>query len=868
MCGLLLAPLVVRTLKKDWKRIIVAIFIVAFSTSFPVAIITATNSALPTLYRDLTFSGIEDIRIGFSPNPFDSPSITNITNLMNKEIPQTILAKFTYYPRLILQFRTIHHEVEVTSRVYTINSSEDPLYSNLILDDGSLFKSFNENKCIVSRDLARKYNLKVNDTLSIEIIDFGYERVNLTILGIAHLKGVTSVYPISAYYSEFILVSQLAISKIKPSLRNKVEYIGVYLKNDYKVNYRIYKETLNEIHSWLINAIRKANLYMTAYSELKSDAIKRYFGYIESYKTYFLFITSFALIGVVVSIITTLLIKYYKALYQIGLLKAVGFKNKEITKLFLAEAIIIGFIGSSLGILFGIAINPIMRLFLVESNLSKVMFQSLFYDPLRSTNYTILIVPTDLIIIMLMSLLLVVITSIYPAIKASKVDPSIILRPRSMLDMYRKASIPRELKNSMLLSVYKVVKLWNFILKGSEDILYSFIKRRKHIYDAIVIFLAISVIVLSFTNFMIQSSKINTYVELYTKYGADIYAEGFIPKNISEKLTKIEGIVAVSVLEKVDLVDVYVDNISYIPEGDQSIPLSLRIINSSEVLNTLRLEYIANGSNIITSLKKLDGNNKIILSKSVMDKIGKSIGDIVSLRLTSPLEGNGSAVTYYEDNFTIVGYFNKVLPGVADEKTMVISKGNVPENLTIGCGALIKVSDLTNVENISKKISVILHDIDITIPVEIIKDQTELLGAYYAMSLLVNSVTVTLVTISLATILLSETIEQRYVFGVLYTLGFKKKTLYTMIIAQAISIGLISIIIGIILNDLFIAIIIALNQAFNVIVTLQLFLSLITNYRNLLFFGIILFLSAVSAVPSILEIAHTNFEAIVREINA
>ena len=858
-----LVQITFKTFKKDWKRVVVAILVVAFSVSFLASIVVATDSALPTIYKDLTFSGVEDIRLKFN-NPFESPTIKNLTQLFENANHDNVLSKFDYYPRLALQFRTTYKGNDIESLLYTISSTEDPLYTNLILDEGSMFHSLSDNECIVSRALAQKYNLRINDVLNISILGISEKNVILIISGIAHLRGAESVYPLSSYYREFILTGHLTVCKISPKLRNKVGYLGIYLKENYLSDYQTYNKTLDTVVNWLTKTISQAH-YSVSVERVKIYALRLYFPRIETYKTRFLFITSFVLIGSVVAIITTQLIRYHKALYQIGLLKAIGFKNREIVKLFLYEAFFIGIFGSSLGAGLGFLFNPLIRNFLVETNLSEIMFQDLLYDPLKSANYTIAVVPSDLLLVIVMSFTLIVITSLFPAIRASKVDPAIILRPRSLLDITRRNHLSIKVRKTFL-SIFKVVKLWKIILKGHEDLIYALMKRRRDIYATITIFLTSSVIILLFTSSMIHITLQGTYATVYNQYGSDIYASGFVNKSATSELTKLDGVTSVTILETVDLVSVNINNFSYIPTGEENTHLSLKIINSSEVLNTLRWEYISNATYIKSLLSRLQSGKNILMSRKVLNYIGKSVGDVINLKLTDIFNGNSTPTVYYENNFKIVGYFNFSLPGVADEYTVVVPKGIIPDNLTIGCNALIRVNNIGIAESVSRNASSFLYGANIYVPIKIAKERLEQFNAYYSLSFVVTTITVLLVTLSLSTILLTETIEQKYVFSILYALGYKKRILYTIILIEAFTIGLISIVVGI----LFSGVLAVVLSGIQVASISRLVLGLVEPlfiYENNVLLIITLVCSIVAALPSVLEIHQTNFENVMRMLN-
>jgi putative ABC transport system permease protein len=92
---------------------------------------------------------------------------------------------------------------------------------------------------------------------------------------------------------------------------------------------------------------------------------------------------------------------------EIGLMKSIGYKNREILSLFIVESVVVGLFGGILGIGFGMA-----GAYLVESAMGLPQ-----------------VFPMDMILIgMLVSLLVGLLAGVYPANKAAKMNPVDALR--------------------------------------------------------------------------------------------------------------------------------------------------------------------------------------------------------------------------------------------------------------------------------------------------------------------------------------------------------------------------------------------------------------------------------------------------------
>jgi putative ABC transport system permease protein len=128
-------------------------------------------------------------------------------------------------------------------------------------------------------------------------------------------------------------------------------------------------------------------------------------------------ISSIALVALLVGsvgIVTTMYTSVTERTQEIGVMKAIGARDRNVLALFLAEAAIIGIIGASAGLVVGV--------------LGGYGVLSIFAADLFSTEVTPQYPLTDLARVWLISLALSVAAGLYPAWKASRLSPIVALR--------------------------------------------------------------------------------------------------------------------------------------------------------------------------------------------------------------------------------------------------------------------------------------------------------------------------------------------------------------------------------------------------------------------------------------------------------
>jgi putative ABC transport system permease protein len=128
------------------------------------------------------------------------------------------------------------------------------------------------------------------------------------------------------------------------------------------------------------------------------------------------FISSVGAISLLVGaigIVTTLYTSVMERTREIGLLKALGFRNEVIMLIFLSESALIGVLGGILGILGGIGG-------------AQVLAQLFAFGPESSIKPVIL--PSDVLTVFGLSILLSIGAGLYPAWRAASLDPIVALR--------------------------------------------------------------------------------------------------------------------------------------------------------------------------------------------------------------------------------------------------------------------------------------------------------------------------------------------------------------------------------------------------------------------------------------------------------
>jgi lipoprotein-releasing system permease protein len=130
-------------------------------------------------------------------------------------------------------------------------------------------------------------------------------------------------------------------------------------------------------------------------------------------------IMMFLILGLIIlvaafNIISNLLLLSVQKFKEIGIMSAMGFSRFVIAKIFFFEGIIVGLIGTILGMFTGISISLVLKYF----DIFKLPKGVYYVDRLP-----IAILPNDVIFVALCAFLITVFAGIYPAYQVSKLNP-------------------------------------------------------------------------------------------------------------------------------------------------------------------------------------------------------------------------------------------------------------------------------------------------------------------------------------------------------------------------------------------------------------------------------------------------------------
>jgi lipoprotein-releasing system permease protein len=118
-------------------------------------------------------------------------------------------------------------------------------------------------------------------------------------------------------------------------------------------------------------------------------------------------------------IFNILMMIIYEKMPDIAILKAIGYKDRDIMQIFLVESLIIGIIGGLLGLLLGFVLQQIVG----NIRMNVKGFVSMEYLRFRST-------PAFYMFAYFFALIVTAIAGYIPARKASKIDPIDIIRSK------------------------------------------------------------------------------------------------------------------------------------------------------------------------------------------------------------------------------------------------------------------------------------------------------------------------------------------------------------------------------------------------------------------------------------------------------
>jgi putative ABC transport system permease protein len=204
---------------------------------------------------------------------------------------------------------------------------------------GEYFSSNNEREIILGTDLARDLNVKLNDHITLYALT-KYETRNADDFRIVGLFNTTD----PNLNKTAVFISYNAANDFL-DLENTVTELNVQLKH--RINF---DDLLTDMQTVRENIDKHfPDLATYTFAELGAGVLEL----VRQKKLWGAGMTFILLLIAAVGIVNSVLMSVYERIREVGVMRAMGFNGNEIRKMFMFEGIIIGFIGSLVGVLLG-----------------------------------------------------------------------------------------------------------------------------------------------------------------------------------------------------------------------------------------------------------------------------------------------------------------------------------------------------------------------------------------------------------------------------------------------------------------------------------------------------------------------------------
>jgi len=315
------------------------------------------------------------------------------TETIKRDIPD-VVAACSYVSGV--ETVTWQDQKEVGS-IYGV-SADYPLITDSKLDSGEFFtdehKKANATVAVIGSKI--KENLFGNtDPLGQKI---NIKQNSFTVIGVLKAQGTSGfqnvddmiLIPVTTAQTRILGIKHIGFMRIKVNREENIPYVITEVENILRTRHHISDPDKDDF------SVRNT-----------ADAQKMLGNITNSLQFFLLAIVSISLIVGGVGIMNIMLAAVTQRVKEIGLRKSVGAKPKQIIYQFLLETLVITSIGALIGIILGVLV----------SYLISIIVNQLDYD------WTFVITLSSILLACVMSSSIGIIFGLYPALKASKLDP-------------------------------------------------------------------------------------------------------------------------------------------------------------------------------------------------------------------------------------------------------------------------------------------------------------------------------------------------------------------------------------------------------------------------------------------------------------
>ncbi|MFQ6086418.1 MAG: FtsX-like permease family protein [Candidatus Bathyarchaeia archaeon] len=380
-----------RNISRRKSRNILTVFAIVLGTALLVGVNIATTSAMAEFQRYLNrFWGETDLFIRYVGNaPFDEGNVTTVREA--SEMIKNVTARVGSWFRPGQSMVFINNDAK--KMVGIVGITEDDFEYATYNITGS--RTVNGLNVVIGSKLAEKYGVKTGDALRITVKTES-ETKNYT------LKTIGIYYPTPPTTSIDIFMDFEKAQELT-GLEGKVSLILVKVEDPAKV-----METRELLQDRLGVEFEVLAPKIEAQQRIQSQ--------LAGFQLGLNIMIMVALLVCGFLVFNTMFMAVKERTYEIGVLRAVGTSRRHIFLVFLEESLLLGVVGTFIGILAGLAL----------SNLFALVLEQAFH----MTEITGLTLTQDAVVIGLVGGLLTVVGgAVYPAVSASRVNILHALRP-------------------------------------------------------------------------------------------------------------------------------------------------------------------------------------------------------------------------------------------------------------------------------------------------------------------------------------------------------------------------------------------------------------------------------------------------------
>jgi lipoprotein-releasing system permease protein len=285
---------------------------------------------------------------------------------------------------------------------------------NLKITQGKFDLNQGEYEILIGSDIARYFGLSVGDKVALISSQANYSPVGM----LPRLKQfkIKGVFEVGMYeYDAGLVIIHLQDAQTLFQMDKQISGLRVKLEdlNQTRNTASLMSDTFQDFD----------NLVVTDWTRQHANL----FAAIQMEKKVMFIILTLIIAVAAFNIVSTLVMGVTEKKSDIAILRTLGATQKSILLVFIWQGILIGVLGTFLGVLFGVSISLNIDVIVpfIES-LFGVQFLSKEIYYISSLPSKLLL--NDVILIGSMSLFLSIIATIYPSIRASRIDPAAALK--------------------------------------------------------------------------------------------------------------------------------------------------------------------------------------------------------------------------------------------------------------------------------------------------------------------------------------------------------------------------------------------------------------------------------------------------------